>query len=67
MTLLNLIGSFFKSMRAGLWGFLGVRRGDGHQEDMASLSFVHVIIAAVIGVIGFMTILLLIVRAVLAS
>ena len=47
-------------MRAVLWGFLGVRRGDGHQEDMASLSFVHVIIAAVIGVIGFMTILLLI-------
>ena len=45
-------------MRAVLWGFLGVRRGDGHQEDMASLSFVHVIIAAVIGVIGFMTILL---------
>jgi hypothetical protein len=59
VSLLNLISSFFKSMRAVLWGFLGVRRG--------SLSFVHVIIAAVIGVIGFMTILLLIVRAVLAS
>ena len=34
---------------------------------MASLTFVHVIIAGVVGVIVFMSVLLLIVKAVLAN
>lgn len=59
--------SFMRSMRAVLWGFLGVRKADGHEEDMASLSLVHVIIAGVIGVVIFMVVLLLIVRAVVSS
>lgn len=63
----NEIIRFFKSMKAVLWGFLGVRKGSGQEEDMASLSFVHVIIAGVVGVIIFMSILLLIVKAVLAK
>jgi hypothetical protein len=63
----NHISRFFKSMRAVFWGFLGVRKGQGQEEDMASLTFVHVIIAGVVGVIIFMTILLLIVKAVLAK
>jgi hypothetical protein len=67
MTTENTILRFFKSMRAVLWGFLGVRKGQGHEEDMASLTFVHVIIAGVVGVIIFMTTLLLIVKAVLAK
>lgn len=61
------IATFFQSMKAVFWAFLGVRKGDGQKEDMASLTFVHVIIAAVIGVVIFMSILLLIVRAVLAK
>jgi hypothetical protein len=63
----NEIIRFFKSMKAVLWGFLGVRKASGQDEDMASLSFVHVIIAGVVGVIIFMSILLLIVKAVLAK
>ena len=54
-------------MRAVLWGFLGVRKGKGHEEDMASLSLVHVIIAGVIGVVIFMVVLLMIVKAVLSN
>jgi len=54
-------------MRAVLWGFLGIRKGQGHEEDMASLSLVHVIIAGVIGVVIFMSVLLLIVRAVVSA
>ncbi|WP_108648013.1 DUF2970 domain-containing protein [Polynucleobacter rarus] len=57
--------TFLQSMVAILWAFLGVRKGKGQEQDMASLSFVHVIIAAVVGVIIFMGLLLLIVKLVL--
>jgi len=67
MSIQNEIIRFFKSMKAVLWGFLGVRKGSGQEEDMASLTFVHVIIAGVVGVLIFMTILILIVKAVLAK
>jgi len=63
----NEVMRFFKSMKAVFWGFLGVRKGSGQEEDMASLTFVHVIIAGIVGVVIFMTILLLIVKAVLAK
>jgi len=58
---------FFISMRAALWGFLGVRKRAGQDADMASLSFVHIVLAGVLGAVIFMTILLLIVKAVLKS
>ena len=54
-------------MKAVFWGFLGVRKAQGQADDMASLSFVHVIIAGVVGVIIFMSTLLLIVELVLAK
>jgi len=55
------------SMRAILWAFLGVRKKSGQDADMASLSFVHIILAAIFGAIVFMTILILIVNAVVKS
>ncbi|WP_128112806.1 DUF2970 domain-containing protein [Polynucleobacter necessarius] len=59
--------SFMQSMKAVLWGFLGVRKKSGLQEDVAaSLSFVHIIIAGVIGALIFMGVLLLIVKAVVS-
>ena len=58
--------SFLKSMKAVLWAFLGVRKKAGLQDDVASLSFVHIIIAGVFGALVFMAILLLIVRAVIS-
>ena len=58
--------SFLKSMKAVLWAFLGVRKKAGLQDDVASISFVHIIIAGVFGALVFMAILLLIVRAVLS-
>ena len=53
-------------MKAVLWAFLGVRKKAGLQDDVASLSFVHIIIAGVFGALVFMAILLLIVRAVVS-
>ena len=58
--------SFLKSMKAVLWAFLGVRKKAGLQDDVASLSVVHIIIAGVFGALVFMAILLLIVRAVVS-
>lgn len=58
--------SLLQSMVAVLWAFLGVRKKSGLQEDVASLSFVHIIIAGVIGAMIFMGVLLLIVKAVVS-
>jgi hypothetical protein len=58
--------SFMQSMKAVMWGFLGVRKQAGLQEDVASLSFVHIIIAGVVGALIFMGILLLIVKVVVS-
>jgi hypothetical protein len=59
--------SFMQSMKAVMWGFLGVRKQSGLQEDIASLSFVHIIIAGVVGALIFMATLLLIVKLVVSQ
>jgi len=59
--------SFMQSMKAVMWGFLGVRKQAGLQEDVASLSFVHIIIAGVVGALIFMGVLLLIVKVVVSN
>ena len=58
--------TFVQSMIAVMWAFLGVRKKSGLQEDVASLSFVHIIIAGVLGALIFMGALLLIVKAVVS-
>ncbi|OXR50148.1 MULTISPECIES: DUF2970 domain-containing protein [unclassified Pusillimonas] len=45
--------NFFQTLKAVLWGFLGVRKGKGYTEDIAKLNPVHLIIAAVIGTVLF--------------
>jgi hypothetical protein len=58
---------FLISMRAVMWGFLGVRKRSGQDADMASVTFVHVVLAGTLGAIIFMTILLFIVKAVVSN
>ena len=58
--------TFMQSMIAVLWAFLGVRKKSGLQEDVGSLSFVHIVIAGVLGALIFMGVLLLIVKAVVS-
>jgi hypothetical protein len=58
--------SFIQSIKAVMWGFLGVRKKAGLQQDVASLSFVHIIMAGVVGALIFMAVLLLIVKAVVS-
>lgn len=45
--------NFFQTLKAVLWGFFGVRKGTGYQEDISKLNPVHLIVAAVIATILF--------------
>lgn len=54
--------NFFQTLKAVLWGFFGVRRGQGYQEDISKLNPVHLIIAAIIGTILFVVGLVLIAK-----
>jgi len=64
---MNKKPNFFRSMRAVLWAFLGICNKAGLQNDVASLSFVHIIIGGVLGAVLFMAILLLIVNLVVTN
>ena len=54
--------NFFQTLKAVLWGFFGVRKGKGYQEDISRLNPVHLIIAAIIGTILFVVGLVLIAK-----
>ncbi|NMM38899.1 MAG: DUF2970 domain-containing protein [Glaciimonas sp.] len=58
--------SFLATMKAVLWSFLGVRKKSGYEQD-AQLNPVHVVIAAVIGFLIFITMLVIIVKIVVAK
>jgi sulfite exporter TauE/SafE len=40
-----------RTARAVAWSFLGIRRGAGLEEDMKQLNPLHVILAALVGVL----------------
>ncbi len=52
--------NFFQTLKAVLWGFFGVRKGKGYQQDISSLNPVHLIIAAILATILFVVGLVLI-------
>ena len=59
--------SFRQTLSAVAWSFFGVRRSKDHENDMAKLNPVHVIIAGVLGAAVFVLMLLLLVRGVIGS
>ncbi|MBC7202774.1 MAG: DUF2970 domain-containing protein [Pusillimonas sp.] len=52
--------NFFQTLKAVLWGFFGVRKGKGYNEDIERLNPVHLIIAAVIATVIFVVGLVLV-------
>jgi len=58
---------FLRTVKAVLWSFFGVRRGQDHEQDMAQLNPVHVIITGVVAGILFVLSLVLLVRFILSS
>ena len=59
--------SLAQTISAVAWSFFGVRRGKDHENDMAKLNPVHVIIAGVLGAALFVLMLVLLVRWVIGS
>ncbi|BBB63285.1 MULTISPECIES: DUF2970 domain-containing protein [unclassified Undibacterium] len=59
--------SFFATMKAVFWSFLGIRKKTDYEQDAAQLNPVHVIIAGIIGALIFISVLIMIVRHVVAK
>ncbi len=57
--------SFFATLGAVFWSFVGLRRRSDYEKDVTGLNPVYVIVAALIGVAIFIGVLLLIVSMVL--
>jgi hypothetical protein len=53
---------FGATMRAVFWSFFGVRKRKDYEHDAANLNPVHLIIAALVGVLIFIGILVLVVH-----
>lgn len=54
--------SFAATMKAVFWSFFGVRKRKHYEEDSANLNPVHLVIAALIGLMVFVGVLVLAVR-----
>ena len=56
--------SFWQTLTAVFWLFMGVRGAKSYEQDIGKLNPVHVIIAGLIAAVLFVVILIVIVRAV---
>jgi hypothetical protein len=59
--------SFGATMRAVFWSFFGVRKKKDYERDAANLNPIHVIVAALIGVLLFIGVLATVVRLVVSK
>lgn len=59
--------SFVATLKAVFWSFLGIRKKSDYEKDAAQLNPVHVIIAGVIGALIFISVLITIVKNVVAK
>lgn len=59
--------SFWRSVRIVAWAFVGLRNRSGHNQDMAQVKPVHVIVVGVLGALFLVLMLLWLVNAVLAA
>ncbi|MCD6026187.1 MAG: hypothetical protein K0R08_706 [Solimicrobium sp.] len=59
--------SFIATLKAICWSFFGVRKKSGYEQDAANLNPIYVIVAGILVAILFVTILLLIVKCVVAN
>jgi amino acid transporter len=55
-------GSFAATMKAVFWSFFGVRKRSDYEHDAAHLNPLHVILAALLGVLLFIGVLVMLVR-----
>lgn len=55
-------GSFLGTVKAVLWGFLGVRRNADYQDDIARLNPLHLIVVGICMALLFVLGLILVVK-----
>ena len=60
-------GSFIRSLVAVAWSFFGIRKSADYEHDVAHLDPKHVVGAAILGGLGFVVLLILLVKWVLSS
>jgi Protein of unknown function (DUF2970) len=59
--------SLLQTMQAVAWSFFGVRRRADHEQDVAKLNPVHVVIGGIVGAALFVAAIVLLVRWVVGS
>ena len=60
-------GSFGQTFKAVAWSFFGVRKSSDHEQDVAKLSPLHVIVAGLVAALVFVLALVLLVQWVVGS
>ncbi len=55
-------GSLLGTVKAVLWGFLGVRRNADYQDDIVKLNPVHLVVVGLVMALLFVLFLILVVR-----
>jgi hypothetical protein len=59
--------TFLQTMRTVAWSFFGVRRRQGHDQDVQRLNPVHLVVGGVLGAVVFVLLLVALVKWVVAS
>jgi hypothetical protein len=59
--------SFGATMKAVFWSFFGIRKRSDYEHDSANLNPVHLVIAALIGVLVFIGVLVALVKIAIAQ
>ncbi len=60
-------GSFFRTIMAVAWGFLGVRKRSDYQEDFAKITPLHILAVGLLAAILLVGGLVMLVKFVVAS
>ena len=59
-------GSFWRTVKAVSWSFLGIRKNSEYQEDMAKVNPFHIIAVGIVGALLFVVSLMVLVNWVVA-
>ena len=59
-------GSLLRTVKAGAWGFFGVRKNSDYEEDIAKLTPLHIVAVGLVAAVLFVIGLILLVKFVVA-
>ncbi len=59
--------SFWRTVKAVSWSFLGIRKNSEFQEDMAKMNPFHILVVGIVGAVIFVASLIVLVNWVVAK